>query len=67
MTLVGSTAFFVSEQLALKEKIFTEGPDYSFLSRPEKYDRGVKKAVHYIRKIKELDLMSPADQYWFRR
>ena len=57
----------ISEQLALKEKEFTEGPDYNFLSRPEKYDRGVKKAVHYIRKIKELDLQSPADQYFYRR
>ncbi|ELU10772.1 hypothetical protein CAPTEDRAFT_174749 [Capitella teleta] len=49
------------EQLALSDPVIMEGPDYSYLSVPEKYSEGVRKHVHCIKKVKEHGLTDNMD------
>ena len=55
------------EQMALSEKEVTDGPNYHFMARHELYSDSVRKAVHYIKKVKEEQFDSPADSYWYRK
>ena len=54
-----------TENLALQEKEFTEGPDYHFMSHEERYINCLRKAVHAVRCNDKYDLDNMADIYWF--
>lgn len=53
------------ETMVCEDKALTECPDYHFLSRPEKYNEAVRKAGHYIQRLKERSLQNRADAYFY--
>jgi len=49
----------------LDDKEFTDVTDYHYLSRPEKYAEGVRKASLLIRKTKQSSIDSRANTYFY--
>ncbi|XP_074656011.1 peroxisomal acyl-coenzyme A oxidase 1-like [Tubulanus polymorphus] len=54
------------ESLALTDEVYKHKP-VCFMSRDEAYDISVKKRTHAIQKLKQLDLTSPEDKYYYER
>jgi len=42
-----------------------KGPDYHYLSRPERYSEGVRKASHFIRCVRDKTLDGRVNTYYF--
>ena len=58
---------YTSVSLVTEDKEFTKGRPYTYISRPDKYAEGLRKAVHYMKKVDELDLQNPADSFFYRQ
>jgi hypothetical protein len=56
---------FAVEQLVLEDKELTDAPDYHYLSRPERYAEAVRKASHFVRKLKGSFQEGRAHSYFY--
>jgi len=56
---------FLSELKAIQDKELHKGPDYHYLSRPERYSEAVRKASCFIRCIHDKTLNGRIDTYYF--
>jgi len=56
-----------AELKAIQDRELHKGPDYHYLSRPERYSEGVRKASHFIRYIRDKTLDGIIDTYYFSK
>lgn len=52
------------ESMLLNDRTLSDGPDFNFLSRSEKYSEAVKKAGYYLKILKEKSINNRADSYF---
>ncbi|ESP01292.1 hypothetical protein LOTGIDRAFT_212832 [Lottia gigantea] len=55
------------QSLAINDKTFKNSPNWATLSREERYELAVKKAIHQARRVKELGLTDPLDRYFYNQ
>ena len=58
---------FLAEKRAANDPELADGPNYNFLSDPEKYANGVRKAGLLAKKLKEYKLEDFNDAFSLRR
>ena len=54
-----------TELKAIQDSELHKGPDYHYLSRPERYSEGVRKASHFVSCVRDKTLDGRIDAYYF--
>ncbi|XP_072176092.1 peroxisomal acyl-coenzyme A oxidase 1-like [Diadema setosum] len=54
------------EDQALSDPAFKDPEDIAFMSEEQRHTNSIRKAIHMVRKMQELELTNHMDMHWFR-